>query len=264
MSENSVTCVAGYVEGPALTCIADVCGGTIADANAHSTATLQTVTQNWARSATAGTCTWDCNSGYLWDSASSSCKANCAASTQTVNGRSYSVPAFNHGATASANSSSAVLGGNQAYSQNFSCTNGVVATNGSETAGAVTCSTNFVLNGAQCLANSCLTLKNAGISTSGTYVIDTDGAGAISPISVTCDMATDGGGYTFYPVNSGLVTSKYTDNDSCKAVGLHIFVPRTQAHLNKALTDYNGYVINSTVGIYGLAAGSYTAYPMNS
>jgi len=76
VTENSIACIAGYVEGPALTCIADVCGGTISDANAHSTATLQTVTQNWARSATAGTCTWDCNSGYGWDSASSMCKAS--------------------------------------------------------------------------------------------------------------------------------------------------------------------------------------------
>jgi len=140
----------------------------------------------------------------------------------------------------------------------------VVATSGSETAGALTCSANFTLNGAQCLAKSCLILKNAGITTSGNYNIDPDLNASTAALSVYCDMATDGGGYTFYPVSSGLTTSKYTDNDSCKSVGLHIFVPRTQAHLNKALADYNGYVIGSTVGVYGLAAGSYTAYPMNS
>lgn len=207
VTENSVTCVAGYVEGPALTCVADVCGGTIADANAHSTATLQTVTQNWTRSATAGTCTWECNTGYGWDSGTSSCKAsvngtcgaaaktysyadssfgsdpycsqgtasvtpafpaagssaswtclglwngtvsetcaairpaaaNCAASAQTVNGRSYSVPAFNHATTVSTNSSSAVSGGSQTYSQTFACTNGAVSTSGTETAGSVSC-----------------------------------------------------------------------------------------------------------------------------
>ena len=44
---------------------------------------------------------------------------------------------------------------------------------------------------------SCLSIKNANPSlSSGTYTIDPDGAGGNAPVSVYCDMVTDGGGWT--------------------------------------------------------------------
>lgn len=43
---------------------------------------------------------------------------------------------------------------------------------------------------------SCYALKLAGNNTSGTYYIDTDGAGGNPPIQVYCNMTYDGGGWT--------------------------------------------------------------------
>lgn len=151
------------------------------------------------------------------------------------------------------------MGGSQAYSQGFSCTNGVVATSGSETAGALTCSANFTLNGAQCLAKSCLILKNAGITTSGNYNIDPDLNASTATLSVYCDMATDGGGYTYYPVASGLATRQYTDNDSCKAVGLNMVIPRTKAHWLAMVARYDTSYFAAIPGIYNtVSSTSYT------
>lgn len=76
----------------------------------------------------------------------------------------------------------------------------MVATSGSETSGALTCSANFTLNGAQCLAKSCFILKGAGVSTSGNYSIDPDLNTSTAALTAYCDMTTDGGGYTYYPV----------------------------------------------------------------
>lgn len=69
---QSVSCDSGYVEGVNFTCIADICGGSVSDVNAHATATSQSVSANWTRSDTAGLCTWDCNEYYSWDGASCS------------------------------------------------------------------------------------------------------------------------------------------------------------------------------------------------
>jgi hypothetical protein len=43
---------------------------------------------------------------------------------------------------------------------------------------------------------SCLELKGAGQDVDGEYVIDVDGSGPIDPLTVYCDMTTDGGGWT--------------------------------------------------------------------
>lgn len=44
---------------------------------------------------------------------------------------------------------------------------------------------------------SCLDIKNANpLSSDGTYSVDPDGSGGNPPISVTCDMTTNGGGWT--------------------------------------------------------------------
>ena len=48
---------------------------------------------------------------------------------------------------------------------------------------------------------SCLALLTAGATTDGTYTIDPDGAGPITPFDVFCDMTTDGGGWTEITLN---------------------------------------------------------------
>jgi hypothetical protein len=119
---------------------------------------------------------------------------------------------------------------------------------------------------------SCLTIKTL-------YPNSKDGNFRImpewqtSPYQVYCDMTTDGGWYTFYTVNWWLTTTKVSDRDSCKDKWLHLFVPRTQAHLTKALSLYNSYIIwtlagtlatNRTIWVYWDAAGNYSAQAMNS
>jgi hypothetical protein len=46
------------------------------------------------------------------------------------------------------------------------------------------------------LSTSCLALRNSGVVVSGTYSVDPDGVGPVSPVSLFCDMTTDGGGWT--------------------------------------------------------------------
>jgi hypothetical protein len=112
---------------------------------------------------------------------------------------------------------------------------------------------------------SCYALKTARPSTAdGQYAIDPDGAGALPSNSVYCDMTTDGGGYTYYPVTSGVSTTRYDQANTCQTVGLQMVVPRTLPHLTTLWNRYGETYFQTVPGVYGLAAGSYTAYPMNS
>jgi len=97
---------------------------------------------------------------------------------------------------------------------------------------------------------SCLQMLNANPSRpSGNYTIDPDGAGPIAPFTAYCDMTTDGGGYTFYAINNGIRTYRSTDNNSCKALGMDIVIPRTQAHLNAMFTQYGSAYFNAVPGV---------------
>ena len=114
-------------------------------------------------------------------------------------------------------------------------------------------------------STSCSAIKQANPNaTDGNYVIDPDGAGPFAPITVFCDMTTDGGGYTSYAITGGISTSRYDQANSCQAVGLQIAVPRTQAHLNAMFTKYGSDYFKVVPGVYGLAAGNYTGCKMNS
>ena len=88
-----------------------------------------------------------------------------------------------------------------------------------------------------------------GTSPSGWYNI-TVGA---KLLRVWCDMTTDGGGYTYYPCNTGAVDcpSTYQTNVSngCTAVGLSTVIPRTQNHWT-SMISFVKTTLNSTFTTY--------------
>lgn len=113
---------------------------------------------------------------------------------------------------------------------------------------------------------SCKALKTALPNTpSGWQIIDIDGAGAKAPIGVYCDMVTDGGGYTQFPVTgSAKSSSKKADPDTCKDYGLNIGVLRTLAHQQSSVARYGIGYFQTVPGVTGVAAGNYTTCAMNS
>lgn len=128
-----------------------------------------------------------------------------------------------------------------------------------------TCANGF--SGATCnvYPPSCAAIKaaNAGAG-DGDFVIDPDGAGPLGTLTVFCDMTTDGGGYTYYPVTGAIATTSYSEANSCTALGLQMVIPRTEAHLNAMWTKYGSGYFATVPGVYGLAAGNYTTCAMNS
>ena len=78
-----------------------------------------------------------------------------------------------------------------------------------------------------CPAYSCLEILQNGYSTGdGTYWIQ---PGSVA-IEAECDMTTDGGGYTYFGVTTGLSTARFTDNNTCKTLGMDIVYPRRENH----------------------------------
>jgi hypothetical protein len=95
----------------------------------------------------------------------------------------------------------------------------------------------------------------------GTYAIDPDGDGS-NPVNVTCDMVTDGGGYTFFPVNGGTSTCGAFQANSCPA-GMDIVMPRTQAHWTFMVSQFGASYFEIVPGIYNPNGGrSYTTCAM--
>ena len=79
----------------------------------------------------------------------------------------------------------------------------------------------------------------------GNYFLKIDKDGELIPITAYCDMTTDGGGYTLYPIANGIENFKSDQNNSCKELGMNIVIPKTKAHF---LAMYNKYKIGGSDG----------------
>lgn len=220
--------------------------------------------------AAGGSVTWTCsalNGGNAPTcTATRAAAANCAVSTQTVNGHSYSLAAFNNGNTLAGTSAAVtVTGGNQTYFQTFACADGAVSTSGSETAGTLTCTAvGYASLGGTCVPNSCLSIKNAyGTSPDGTYAIDPDGAGAVPAFTAYCDMNTSGGGWTVIystlndanPVTASsavtLRSNKYLDISKIQAlanVSSHVYIKDAAGNYVKTVNANANPIVNMRSG----------------
>ncbi|HAN30150.1 MAG TPA: hypothetical protein DCQ06_01000, partial [Myxococcales bacterium] len=116
-------------------------------------------------------------------------------------------------------------------------------------------------------AESCLKLftlfKTAGVTLKdGSYWIQ---APKGQVVEVQCDMSTEGGGYTYFAVNSGLKTFRSTDNNTCKSYGLDIVYPRSKAQwtwmINKFGSSYFSVIPGVTKPNDG---GNYTSCMMRN
>jgi hypothetical protein len=111
---------------------------------------------------------------------------------------------------------------------------------------------------------TCYTLKQE-FSTlgDGTYWIKPSGVS--SAFQAFCDMTTEGGGYTYYPVGSGISTSRNTDNNSCRSLGMDIVFPRSKAHLQAMIGKYGTSYFSVMPGVYGTQSGvNYTGCAMRN
>lgn len=119
-----------------------------------------------------------------------------------------------------------------------------------DTPGAFTCQClpGFIGDGVNCRRpTSCLDLlTDQPMTTSGIHTIDT---GMSGEIDVYCDMNTEGGGWTFLKVDKGSQSSAMVAESHCSGLGMQLFIPRTKAHRDLALTLAN----NANIGPGGSA-----------
>ena len=98
--------------------------------------------------------------------------------------------------------------------------------------------------------SSCVQILAAGPSSSSGWYNITVGT---KLLRVWCDMTTDGGGYTYYPCNTGSAAcpsvSQTNVADGCTAVGLNMVIPRTQNHWT-SMISFVKTTLNSTFTTY--------------
>ena len=84
-------------------------------------------------------------------------------------------------------------------------------------------------------AVSCLDIKlDKDAAVSGNYMIEPEGYQEL--LEVYCDMDSDGGGYTFLKVSVPKDQNAADAEALCANFGLHLLIPRTEAHVNSAFT----------------------------
>jgi hypothetical protein len=83
-------------------------------------------------------------------------------------------------------------------------------------------------------------------------------------VRVFCDMLTDGGGYTMYPVTGGIRTSRASDLDSCAHVGMQMVIPRTEGHFDAMLREFGTDYFQIVPGIIGSSDASMAGKAMKS
>ncbi|MFN0246792.1 MAG: choice-of-anchor D domain-containing protein [Kofleriaceae bacterium] len=120
------------------------------------------------------------------------------------------------------------------------------------------------INGYRSLPISCLAILTGNPTAgNGDYSIDADDDGPAPAILATCDMVSDGGGYTHYFISDGASTFSVNDPNSCQALGMNLVVPRTLAHASSLITNYGA--TNIIPGVYNpLSGNNYSTCPMNS
>ncbi|MDQ1344072.1 MAG: hypothetical protein QG650_792, partial [Patescibacteria group bacterium] len=183
VSSEAATCDSGYVPASGPSCVENVCGGSVPANAAASVGGTQAVGTDWHYSASADVCTFDCVSGYSWDSGSSSCKADCDGSASDTHAgfgpyALSSVPALVHGASASFSGTAAFpaspANGELTATFAYSCSDGTL-TKDSSTNGSGSCaSANYTWNGSwsapACVIDSFPVSGSFGASASGAAV----------------------------------------------------------------------------------------------
>ena len=91
---------------------------------------------------------------------------------------------------------------------------------------------------------------------SGIYTVTSDEVNGGEALDVWCDMETDGGGYTYYPIMDGKATTRYDQANSCTEMGLQLAVWRTEAHMHAMLHRYGTKYFAAVPGVYGKAGTS--------
>lgn len=95
-------------------------------------------------------------------------------------------------------------------------------------------------------------------------------AGPGRKLRVWCDMVTDGGGYTLYPVTNGKSVSRADQENSCTDLGLQLMVWRTRGHQIASLKapwlqgESGQSYFRVVPGVVGVKTGSFTNVAMNS
>ncbi|MEZ4314385.1 MAG: fibrinogen-like YCDxxxxGGGW domain-containing protein, partial [Polyangiaceae bacterium] len=91
---------------------------------------------------------------------------------------------------------------------------------------------------------------------SGDYLIDTDGTGPRPGVLAYCDMATDGGGYTWVKITDPSLTNNQNSyTAACDALGMEVVVPQTKAHA-QAIYTWNGNQPANLVNVFPRVQGA--------